>query len=443
MNYYYKLFLFTLVSFSFAQKEANKTNDEAEGLSSQKHIQSIDGVAAIVGDKLVLTSDVNQALAMEIFKQKLDPQRDQLKILELKNKIIESIVSRKVVLAMAELDSVEVGEKDVDRALNQQVDNIISQAGSEEAAEKALGQPLRTFKREYWYDVRDMLITQKYQQTLIGRVSINKTGVERFFNAFRDSLPLFPTTVKLRHLLIKINPGEKQINKTTALLLELRTKLLNKKLSFKDAALSYSQDPGSKNTGGSLGFVRRGTLVTAFEAVAFNLKPGEVSLPIKTEFGYHIIETEEIRGDRIKVRHILIAPTTTEEDESLAYTKISALKDSSKSLTDFISTIKNNSMDTKTSKNGGNLGWINPATYPVPEFGLVLGQIEKNVCAGPVRSELGYHLLWVEGVKSGGLANLSLHWTEIEQMALNRKQALWFSNWAQEAKKKVFIHINN
>jgi peptidyl-prolyl cis-trans isomerase SurA len=266
LNYYYKLFLFTLVSFSFAQKEANKTNDETEGLSSQKHIQSIDGVAAIVGDKLVLTSDVNQALAMEIFKQKLDPQRDQLKILELKNKIIESIVSRKVVLAMAELDSVEVGEKDVDRALNQQVDNIISQAGSEEAAEKALGQPLRTFKREYWYDVRDMLITQKYQQTLIGRVSINKTGVERFFNAFKDSLPLFPTTVKLRHLLIKINPGEKQINKTTALLLDLRTKLLNKKLSFKDAALSYSQDPGSKNTGGSLGFVRRGTLVTAFEA---------------------------------------------------------------------------------------------------------------------------------------------------------------------------------
>ncbi|MDB9884663.1 peptidylprolyl isomerase, partial [Candidatus Marinimicrobia bacterium] len=291
MNYYYKLFLFTLVSFSFAQKEANKTNDEAEDLSSQKHIQSIDGVAAIVGDKLVLTSDVNQALAMEIFKQKLDPQRDQLKILELKNKIIESIVSRKVVLAMAELDSVEVGEKDVDRALNQQVDNIISQAGSEKAAEKALGQPLRTFKREYWYDVRDMLITQKYQQTLIGRVSINKTGVERFFNAFRDSLPLFPTTVKLRHLLIKINPGEKQINKTTALLLDLRKKLLNKKLSFKDAALTYSQDPGSKNTGGSLGFVRRGTLVTAFEAVAFNLKPGEVSLPIKTEFGYHIIET--------------------------------------------------------------------------------------------------------------------------------------------------------
>ena len=151
MSYYYKFFLVFVFSCSFSQEEANKTNDEVGAPTKQKHLQNIDGVAAIVGDKLVLTSDVNQALAMEIFRQKLDPQRDQRKILLLKNQIIESIVSRKVVLAMAELDSVEVGDKDVDRALDQQVNNIVGQAGGEEAAEKALGQPLRTFRREYWY----------------------------------------------------------------------------------------------------------------------------------------------------------------------------------------------------------------------------------------------------------------------------------------------------
>jgi parvulin-like peptidyl-prolyl isomerase len=138
-----------------------------------------------------------------------------------------------------------------------------------------------------------------------------------------------------------------------------------------------------------------------------------------------------------------MTPPTTEGDESLAYVKISALKDSSKTLSSFIKTIKENSMDEKTATNGGSLGWINPSTYPVPEFGLVLGQIEKNICAGPVRSELGYHLLWVEEIKNGGAANLSLHWTELEKMALNRKQAFWFSEWTQEAKKKFFIHINN
>ena len=443
MSYYYKIFILFLFSFLFAQKEANKTNDEVGKPSPQKHIQNIDGVAAIVGDKLILASDVNQSLSVEIFRQKLDPQRDRLKVLNLKKQIVESIVNRKVVLAMAEFDSVEVGDKDVDRALDQQVDNIIAQAGSEEAAEKALGQPLRTFRREYWYDVKDMLVTQKYQQTLIGRVSVNKAGVELFFKTFKDSIPFFPTTVKLRHLLVKITPNRNQIKITTDFLKDLRFKLLNKELSFGDAALNYSQDPGSKNSSGSLGFVRRGTLVTEFETVAFNLKPGEISLPVKTEFGYHIIETEEIRGDRIKVRHILMTPPITDEDESLAYVKISALKDSSKTLDAFIQTTKEGSMDEKTASNGGSLGWINPSTYPVPEFGLVLGQIEKNVCAGPVRSELGYHLLWVEEIKNGGAANLALHWTELEQMALNRKQALWFSEWTQKAKKKFFIHINN
>ena len=332
MNHYNRFLLFIFFSYSFAQVEANKTNDEIGGLTKQKHLQNIDGVAAIVGDKLILTSDVNQALAMEIFRQKLDPQKDQVKILNLKNQIIGSIVNRKVVLAMAELDSVEVGDKDVDRALDQQVNNIVGQAGGEEAAEKALGQPLRTFRREYWYDVRDMLVTQKYQQTLIGGVSVNRSSVETFFKTFKDSIPSFPTTVKLRHLLVKINPSEKQIKRTMDFLKDLRLKVLNKELSFGEAALNYSQDPGSKNSGGSLGFVRRGTLVTQFEATAFNLKPGEISPPIKTEFGYHIIETEEIRGDRIKVRHILMTPPTTEEDESFAYTKISTLKDSSVTL---------------------------------------------------------------------------------------------------------------
>ena len=443
MNHYYRFFLFVLIVPLFGQDGANKTNDEVGGPTKKKHIQNIDGVAAVVGDKPILTSDVNQALAMEIFRQKLDPQRDQLKILNLKKQIIDSIVNRKVVLAMAELDSVEVGDKEVDRALDQQVDNIVAQAGSEEAAEKALGQPLRTFRREYWYDVRDMLVTQKYQQTLIGRVSVNKAAVEKFFKTFKDSIPPLPTTVKLRHLLIKIEPSDDQIKKTTVFLESLRLKLLNKEISFADAAQSYSQDPGSKNTGGSLGFVRRGTLVTEFEAVAFNLKPGEISSPVKTEFGYHIIETEEIRGERIKVRHVLMTPPTTDKDESLAYTKISALKDSSSTLDLFVKTVKKNSMDDKTKNNGGALGWINPATYPVPEFGLVLGQIESGVCAGPVRSELGYHLLWVEEFKAGGAANLSQHWTEIENMALNRKQAVWFSAWTKEAREKFFIHINN
>ena len=405
--------------------------------------QKVDGVAAVVGDKVVLSSDVNQSLAMAVFQQKLDPNKDGDLIQSLKNNIINTIVNRKVVLIMAELDSVEVDEKEVDRSLQQQIDNIVQQAGSEDAAEKALGQPLRVFKREYWYDVRDMLVTQKYQQTIMSKVSVNRTDVERFYKTYKDSIPPFPTTAKIRHLLLNIEPNDVQIQKTTNLLKSIKGKILSKEKSFEEMALQYSQDPSAKNAGGSLGFVKRGTLVTEFEAVAFNLEPGEISDPVKTQFGYHIIETQEIRGDKINVRHILLTPPITEEDESLAYKKAFTLKDSAKTMEDFLRLVNTYSMDKETKKSGGNLGWINPKTYPIPEFGMVLNQINSNECAGPIRTDLGYHLVWLESLKPGGQANLKQHWTEIESMALNKKQADWYEVWIKESKKNVYISIND
>lgn len=405
--------------------------------------QKVDGVAAVVGDKVVLSSDVNQSLAMAVFQQKLDPNKDGDLIQSIKNNIINTIVNRKVVLIMAELDSVEVDEKEVDRSLQQQIDNIVQQAGSEDAAEKALGQPLRVFKREYWYDVRDMLVTQKYQQTIMSKVGVNRTDVERFYKTYKDSIPPFPTTAKIRHLLLNIEPNDVQIQKTTNLLKSIKGKILSKEKSFEEMALQYSQDPSAKNAGGSLGFVKRGTLVTEFEAVAFNLEPGEISDPVKTQFGYHIIETQEIRGDKINVRHILLTPPITEEDESLAYKKAFTLKDSAKTMEDFLRLVNTYSMDKETKKSGGNLGWINPKTYPIPEFGMVLNQINSNECAGPIRTDLGYHLVWLESLKPGGQANLKQHWTEIESMALNKKQADWYEVWIKESKKNVYISIND
>jgi peptidyl-prolyl cis-trans isomerase SurA len=232
-----------------------------------------------------------------------------------------------------------------------------------------------------------------------------------------------------------------QVNKTIDLLKGLRKKILSGEISFEEVATQYSQDPGSKNSGGSLGFVRRGNLVTEFESIAFTLKPGEISLPVKTEFGYHIIETQEIIGEKIKVRHVLLSPPLTDKDESAAYERALSLKDSSKTILEFISTIKQHSMDDQTKENGGALGWVDPVKYPIPEFGLVLGQLNQNECAGPIQSEYGYHLLWVEASKPGGRADLSKHWNEIETLALNKKRGEWFNGWVESARKNFFINI--
>ena len=174
------LLLFSVV-LSQAGGGANTINDEPLTEGEAQSRQSIDGVAAFVGDKTILKSDINQALSMAVFQQRLNPNNDADKILKLKREIVRSVVNRKVVLMMAELDSIVVQDKEIDRTLEDQINNIIAQAGSEAAAEKALGQPLRVFRREYWYDIKDMMIAQKYQQGLIGKVSVNKNDVVSFF----------------------------------------------------------------------------------------------------------------------------------------------------------------------------------------------------------------------------------------------------------------------
>ena len=109
---------------------------------------------------------------------------------------------------MAKLDSIEVAEKDVESALEQQIETFILRAGSEQMAETMLGQSLNDFRREYWYDMRDRLITEQYQQQLIMSVNTNRENVIDFFSNYRDSLPVFPIKMKISHLLVRIKPSE-------------------------------------------------------------------------------------------------------------------------------------------------------------------------------------------------------------------------------------------
>ena len=412
-------------------------------LNSQNktHLQDIDGIAAIVDDNLVLLSDINQSLAMAVFQNNWDPSKDIEKINNLKSQITQNFIDRKVILSKALLDSIVVEDKEVDRALEQQMSNMISQAGGEEQAEKALGQPLRVFKREYWYDVKDMLITQKYQQQLISKVRVNNKEVRSFFKSNKDKIENFPNLMKVRHILFKIKPGKTQTNKTLNFLKNLKKEIEDNKISFSEAAITYSQDPGSKNNGGSLGLVKRGDLVRDFEAVAFNLKIGDISEPVETGFGFHIIQTDEIRGDKIKVKHILMTPPTTDDDEISTYNNIKSLMDSIKTVDDFILKAKKYSMDDPTKKTGGSLGWIDPNIYPIKEFGLVVDKINLNECSLPIKTDLGYHLLWIESIKEGGDPNIDTHWTEIEKLALNNKKEKFFKDWLIKAKDDVYISI--
>ena len=409
---------------------------------SQNQEKYIEGVAAIVGDNIILKSDLSQVVSMTALQQRLDPKNNPKRFQTLQYEVLQSLVDQKIILEMAELDSIEVKEKEVDKALNQQIETFVSQAGSEEKAETSLGQSLSSFRREFWYEMRDRLISEQFQYSLLSNIKTNREDVFSFFKTYKDSLPLFPSLVNLNHLLITIKPNKESKNTALKQIKDIRIQILGGE-SFESLAQTFSEDPGSKSKGGSLGLVSRGSLVKEFETVAFTLEPGIVSDPVETVFGYHLINVQEKQGDKVKVNHILISPKIKEKDEQRTYDVALSLRDSIFSFEEFKKFADKYSDDEKTKKVGGNIGWINPLNYSISGISFFIQQnnLGLNECSIPVKTDYGYHLLWISAIKPGGKPNLSDHWVDIELMALNQKKMLWYRNWMEEAKKQVYIQV--
>jgi len=419
-----KIFSICFLSFSFSQND----------------VQYIDGVAAIVEDHIILKSDLIQMVNMAAIQNKIDPRTAPDAFIQLQSSVIQSMVDQKIMLEMAEIDSIVVDEKEVNQALDQQIQMLVAQAGGESQAEAALEQPIKDFRREFWYDMQDRMISERYQQQLLSAVVVTSSEVKQFYKTYKDSLPALPMMAKVRHLQVPIKPGAAAKRKTKSFLFDLKTQIVTGSASFSDLASAHSLDP-SKNNGGELGWVKRGSLVKNFETTAFTIELGEVSDPLETEFGYHILETLEKQGDKIRVRHILMSPEITKEDNERAYNLALSIKDSATALDEFKGLVKKHSSDKTTADIGGDLGWIDPSNYAVPEIGQAIKYINVGSCSPPINSSIGFHLLWVDGLKKGGRPNLIDHWAEVESMALNKKKMDWYQGWISGARKNFHIQI--
>ena len=410
-------------------------------LLSQTGGSFVDGVAAVVEENIVLKSDLNQMVNMMAIQQRIDPGKDLNKYINLKEAVLRSMVDQKILLEMAEEDTTIVAtEKEVDQALEQQIETILQQAGGKAAAEKMLGQSINSFRSEFWFDMRDKIVSEKYQQKMLTKITVSKNDVFSFFKTYKDSLPLFPTEAKIRHILIKPEPSDSVKKETLSLLNKIKDQI-NKGEDFGSLAEKYSMDPGSKKKGGNLGWVKRGSLLKNFEESTFTIKPKIISEPIKTEVGYHILEVFERKGNKARVRHILLSPQISKKDEAVAFSFAHSLKDSISTLEIFKTFAKKYSKDYQTSEIGGDLGWIVPNTYPIKELGQAVGLIGLKECSPPINTSFGFHLLWLEKIKPGGKPSLDSHWPKIEMMALNNKKMIWYESWLKDVKHKFYVKI--
>lgn len=401
----------------------------------------LDRVASVVENKIVLMSDVVLAANAVAAQQKINPNTSPTIYKKLLEDSRESMVEQLLIIEMAEQDSVEILDKDVDKALNQQIENIISQTGGKEQAEAVLGKKISEFKRSYRDDMRGKLLAEKYTSSLTSSISVSRGDVVDFYNTYKDSMPSFPTLYKTHHILLEIKPSEKSQKTAYEKTLNIK-KEITQGLSFEEAAKKYSSDPGSKDKGGNLGYVSRGVFVDEFEKVVFTVEKNKLTDPVKTQYGYHLIEVLERTGEKVLARHILIRNEITDFDKKETYEKANKIKNSIKSFDDFYKAAQEFSDDKTSNSNGGLLGMIDLEYYQVPEIKKVIKDINIKTISNPTLTNFGYHLIWVENIKEGGTPDLENNWLDLKEMALNKKKSDWYNNWIQGVKNKFYIKRN-
>ena len=409
-------------------------------LEAQQEIL-LDRVASVVEDKIVLLSDVVLAANAVAAQQQINPNTNPAAYQKLLESSRESMVEQLLIIEMAEQDSVEILDKDVDKALDQQIENIISQTGSKEQAEAALGKKISDFKRSYRDDMKGKLLAEKYTSSLTASIGVSRGDVLDFFNTYKDSIPSFPTLYKTHHILLEIKPSKESDDESLQKAQSIREEILGG-LNFNEAAKKYSADPGSKDQGGNLGYVPRGTFVKEFDRAVFTVEKNVLTEPIKTQYGYHLIEVLERTGEKVLSRHILIRTETTDLDKRKTYDTINDIKNDINNFEEFSEAALKYSDDKTSNSNKGFLGMIDLDYYQVPELRQEIKNIEIKTVSNPISTDFGYHLIWVDEVKEGGPPNLNSNWLDLEKMALNKKKSDWYNDWINEVKSNFYIKRN-
>lgn len=401
----------------------------------------LDRVASVVENKIVLMSDVVLAANAVAAQQKINPNTNPSAYQKILESSRESMIEQLLIIEMAEQDSVEILDKDIDKALNQQIDNIIAQTGSKELAEEALGKKISDFKRSYRDDMKGKLLAEKYTSSLTTSISVSRGDVIDFFSVYKDSIPSFPTLYKTHHILLEVKPSKESEEKSFKKALDVKNKIING-LSFDDAAKLYSSDPGSKDQGGNLGYVPRGTFVKEFDKVVFTVDKNILTDPVKTQYGHHLIEVLERTGEKVLARHILIRTETTDTDKKITYDSINNIKNNINNFDDFYEAAASFSDDKTSNSNGGFLGMIDLEYYQVPELKKEISNINLKTVSNPIKTDFGYHLIWVDEIKEGGIPSLEKNWLDLEEMALNKKKSDWYQNWIKKIKSQFYIKRN-
>lgn len=399
-----------------------------------------DKIIAIVGNDVVLQSDLNFQLYTYMQQNNIQEVSN-----DMVQQVFQNLVSEKLMLAKAEQDSIFVSSDEVNKQVEGRIRDMVAQFGSEKNVEEAYGLTIPKIKNLLKDQTeRNIKLTRVKQAKFGYGINVTKPEVTKFYNDYRDSLPMVPETYDLSQIIRipKITEDAKFMAREKA---EKILDSLKAGASFEELAKRNSDDSLSAIQGGALGKSKKGSFVKEFEDAAFLLKPGEISGIVESEFGYHIIKLNDKTGDFITCQHILVKFPRLEAAD---FTEINFLKDLKDKInsgqTTFNKAAVEYSQDPKSAADSGHIGKLSVTNLDQLEIAaltpLSIGEISDPVKVGDERY-YGYYMYRVNDKFPEHKATLEGDYVLIEQYAQKYKEQKLLGEWLEELKKTIYLEI--
>lgn len=415
-------------------------NSQAQGI--------IDKIVGIVGNEIIMMSDIeNQYIQMASQQMKVDGNT--------RCEILEDMMFQKLLYVQAQKDSLSVTPKEVETELDRRLSVFINQIGSEQKLEEYFGKTIKSIKDDLRSTIEEQMLAQKVQQKIIGDTKVTPSEVKNFFEKLpADSIPTIEAYYELSEIVIKPEVSKEDKEKVVAELNKIRERILNGE-SFSTMAVLYSEDPGSAMKGGELGFVSKTDLVPEFSQVAFNLtSPLDVSQVVETEYGFHIIQMIEKKGNMMNFRHILMKPKVSMEALEAADKKANEVYSILQSDTiSFIDAVKKYSNGDSKGSDGkvmnpyyGDARMTNDFLDPYTKSAVMPlkeGEYSKPFLSSDNKGSRVIKIVRLDLDVKEHKANMKDDYLTLQRAALEDKNSRLIDEWVKDKVQSVYIKIDD
>lgn len=413
--------------------------------------QTLDRVAAVVGDEIILTSEVDQMVKRQVQRQQ-QSYSDDLWMQGLRN-----LVNQKILAEKARRDTtLNVSNQQVSNQLDRRIDRMAQRAGGEERLEQVYGQSILEIKQNFRSDFRSQLLAQRLRQRRIQKIDVTPSEVRQWYDEIpQDSLPELPKTVRLSQIVNYPKATDKAKQQAKELISTVRDSIVNGGASFEDMARQFSDDDGTASSGGRLGEVKLDQLVPEFSAVATRTPVGKTSQVFynDSQQAYHILRVNSKSGSTVDLTHIKIdvGPAGTNEERIKSF--LNTVRDSVINHdVSFELMARRHSEDSRSSENGGRVTDPETGTRDLvldalnPSWRSTLRDLEEGEISKPTKVKLlsgdeAFHIVRLDRRTPAHRVNLEMDYDRIRQLALRDKRNRKIKEWTDRLREEVYVDI--